>query len=424
MKKTLLAALAFVLVLATVLTGTALAADEDVQPKQVAEIKMVDAAHPIQVDGKMDEAYVDAKPLYLETAHSTAPGIYSYAVARFVWSPSENAVYCFVIVNDANIGQPRYNSDEGCIAPWESDSVELYVDFIEDGLAPEGWGTVAAGTKYKVGMQYRIDGYTGLPSCLLEEEANALSAAGKWALTGKKANVYNVTYQFNEATKKIENLVDSAMADDFGWGYSDDPTKIGWGRKRTECGYTVEFRIENVIDTLQAGRKVFFNLQVNDMYADVRDSGGAALLYFYNSTMCQKLAPYAARNRMYYDWLVLSDEVATNTKSYEVSDSVMYEMGMEDVSEGRAVETEPTELTQTEKKTWSRRPLSAGNQTPSGGNENQGGDTSGDNNNQGGGDNNNASGGCGSSITIGASVAMVAAVGLTSVFALRKKDEE
>ncbi|MBQ8859695.1 MAG: hypothetical protein IJ012_07930 [Clostridia bacterium] len=443
MKKTLLAALAFILVLATVLTGTVLAADEETtaEPSKVADVKMVDAAHPIHVDGQMDEAYTSATPLYMDSFQNTAMNVWTFGVAYFVWSPTENAIYCFMIINDADIGPTKYNVTQGCYIPWNADSIELFIDFNEDGLVPEGgYGPyMAAGANYSRGFQYRIDGYTGKPSCLMVEEPdNFVKANPGWkhSVTGQAANVYNGTYHLNEETKKMENMLDSAMTEYFGWGYSEDDTKIGWGRKRTECGYTVEYRIECKERTLAVGDKVFFDVQGNDMYQAVRDStNGGNLMFYYNSTLRKATGKMTASGtRSLYDWFVLSDEVAENDEIFDVNHDKMYEMGMEDVSEGRIERTEATKLTQTQKRTWSRRPTGA-TVTPGDGDNQQGGNQGGgdsqggDNNQQGGnqgGDNTaeEPSGGCGSSITVGASIAMVAAVALGGAFAFRKKDEE
>ena len=225
MKKTLFAALAFVLVLATILTGTVLAAEgEDAQPMKVADVKMVDATHPIQVDGKLDEAYVDATPLMMDSFANTASGIWTFGICRFVWSPSENAIYCHMIINDADIGKPKYNQTQGCIIPWNADSIELFIDFEDtNGATPAGgYGKyVPEGTTYSRGFQYRIDGGTGAPSCLLVEEPALFASANpgwKHPVTNQSANVYNGTYHLNEETKKMENMLDSAMTEYFGWG--------------------------------------------------------------------------------------------------------------------------------------------------------------------------------------------------------------
>ena len=431
MKKTLLAALAFVMVLATVLTCSVLAADEPAAaPMKAADIKMVDAAHPILVDGKMDQAYEDATALYVDMFPASVSGIYTYGIARFVWSPTENAVYCFMIVNDADIGEPLYRADYGCVAAWVSDSVELYVDFTQDGLVPAGgYGPhIPEGMNYERGMQYRIDGYNGKPSCLLVEEPAKFKANNPgWThpVTQKSPNVYNGMYFLNEDTKKFENMLDSAMTEYFGWSYSEEETKIGWGRQRTEYGYTAEFRIECKERELAAGDKVFFDIQGNDMYEDIRRANSENNTIFYYSSQLRTQSGNPSATRPNYDWLVLSDEVATNdNKPMEVDDKRMEDFGMEDVSEGRSVKTELTELTQTTKRTWSRRPIGA--VVPGDGDNQQGGgNQQGGNNQQGGsGTAEEPAGGCGSSITVSASVAMVAAVALGGAFAFRRKDEE
>lgn len=441
MKKTLLAALAFVMVLATVLTCSVLAADEpEAAPMKAADIKMVDEAHPILVDGKMDQAYQDATPLYIDTyTNATVHGvsIFTYGVARFVWSPSENAVYCFVIMNDADVGETHYNNSQLCLTPWCSDSIELYVDYNDPARVPDsGYGAYIDKTvTYERGFQYRIDGHTGMPSCLMVEEPDKFAAAHKnpdgtdWKhpQSNQTANVYNGSYHLNEETGKFENMLDSAMADYFGWGYSEDITEIGWGHQPTDHGYTAEFRIECKERTLAVGEKVFFDFQVNDMYEETRSAnkGTNQLNIYYTSQMRKNAGTVVSDNREKYDWLVLSDEVATNDeKPLEVNDKKMYELGMEDVSEGRIQESEPVEIIKTEKKTWTRRPVDfvapGANDNQQGGDDNQQGG-----NQQGGsGTTEEPAGGCGSSITVSASIAMVAAVALGGALAFRRKDEE
>ena len=174
------------------------------------------------------------------------------------------------------------------------------------------------------------------------------------------------------------------------------------------------------------GEKVFFDFQVNDMYEETRSAnkGTNQLNIYYTSKMREESGKVLA-SRPNYDWLVLSDEVATNDeKPLEVNDKKMYELGMEDVSEGRIQNSEPVEIIKTEKKTWTRRPVDfvapGANDNQQGGDDNQQGG-----NQQGGsGTTEEPAGGCGSSITVSASIAMVAAVALGGALAFRRKDEE
>lgn len=313
-------------------------------PMQAALISMVDEAHPIHVDGKMDEAYLYATPLVMDTFASTAEAFQSYGIARFVWSPTENAVYCFIIVNDADVGPAKYDCTNLCDAPWRADSVELLLDFSESGTVPEGgFGPYAeAGLRLSRGMQYRIDGYTGAPTCnLVEEPEQFAKKKPSWLhpISGQAANVFNSTYRLNEETKQMENQIESTLAQYLGWEWSADDTKIGWGHQSTACGYTAEFRVECTSRTLAAGERVFFDIQGNDMYEASREGFyGANIIFYYTSSVRRQIGSlHSAASRPLYDYLVLTDTVAANEISFNVNDPIMYEMGMKDLTV-----TEPT----------------------------------------------------------------------------------
>ena len=311
---------------------------EPVGPMQAATVKLVEESHPIVVDGKLDEAYIDATPLILDTCR--IPGsTKTNGVARFVWSPSENAIYCFVIINDADVGPAKYDLAQLCVVPWRGDTVELFVDFEESGTVPAGgWGlNVGEGLPYERGVQYRIDGYTGDPSCLLQEEPECFQTKFlNWLHpeSGQPANVFNGTYYQNKLTHNWENMLDSAMAEYFGWEWSADETKIGWGSQRTAYGYTAEFRIECKARTLQVGEKVFFDIQVNDMNQAARSSPYDLSQSLFYSSALRRESSSALKSaiRARYDWLVLSNELAPNGRIFEVSDEKMNEMGMAPLS--------------------------------------------------------------------------------------------
>lgn len=428
MKKTLLGVLAFVLVLATVLTGTVLAADEEVSadPQKVADVQKVGADNPIKVDGYMDQAYTNATPLEMTTYSKTAAEIYTHGIARFVWSEAENALYCFMIINDADVGPYKYDTAYKEYTPWVGDTVELFVDFTgATGAAstiPAGWG-LTEGTTMKRGLQYRIDGHTGNASCYLQEDAanyKTVNPTWKDPESGQGFHDCYATYHWDDAAGAFRNSYDSLLTTNqnvFGWEKSDDLTKNGWARQRTEFGYTLEFRIEATSTTtpLAAGQNVKFDIQANDSWEATR--GNTTAPFFYNST--RRVATgesTAAGNTAYYDWLTLVDEEADNSgDAYSLAK--LEDFGMADATTSKPQATTPREIIKTNKKTWTRKPTSAVTQAtnttaPVNTTKPAGGDTE------------EPAGGCGSSITVGASVAAVALVGAAGFFAFRKKDEE
>ncbi len=430
MKKTLLGVLAFVLVLATVLTGTVLAAEEatgDGKPKQVAEVQKVGADNPIKVDGYMDQAYTNATPLMMDTYSNVAKEIYTHGIARFLWSEAENALYCFIIVNDADVGPCKYDTAYQEYFPWVGDSVELFVDFtgtIEGtSTVPAGWG-LPEGEAMKRGLQYRIDGFTGQATCFLQNDGEYFkksNSAWKDPESGSGRHDAYATYWWNEEVGAFRNSYDSLLTTDrnvFGWEKSDDLTKNGWARQSTDFGYTLEFRIEatSISEKLAAGRKVRFDIQANDSWEANR--GAQTAPYYYSSTRRVDMKESGAANdTTYYDWLLLVDEEADNSgEAYTLAK--LEDFGMADATTSKPVATTPREIIKTDKQTWTRKPTSAltvKTDKPNGGD--------GDNNTQTPGGEEPA-GGCGSSITVGASVAAVALVGAAGFFAFRKKDEE
>ena len=144
MKKTLLGVLAFVLILATVLTCSVFAADTTpTEGAKAADVQKV-TGDAIEVDGLMDAAYATATPLEMATYATGAEQIYTHGIARFLWSEEENALYCFIIVNDADVGAPRYDENYESTWWWVADSVELFVDFTTDSTTQAAWGIPAA----------------------------------------------------------------------------------------------------------------------------------------------------------------------------------------------------------------------------------------------------------------------------------------
>lgn len=423
MKKTLLGVLAFVLVLATVLTGSVLAAEGDATTNtaNVGKVyRLADDANPIKVDGHMDEAYKSAVPLLINSRPTAMDGIYTYGFARFVWSKAENALYCYVIINDAEVNAPGANA-------WTSDSVEMFISL--NGKNTQDWGIqkLAGDGVLNRGLQYRIDGVRGEVTCFLEEEGNHADN-----YVGGKSDFVANTYYLNEELGRLENSMNNNLINEttniFGWKYyGENATNNGWGHNTHTDGkgYAVEYRIEaagqNI--TLADGMSILFDFQVNDRFAVDANGNGTACTFYYTSTY--RLAQGAGKGSslQYYDSLTLSDETTPNKAENVVTEAELTQYGKGDPEIEYVMPEKSTERTYTSKVTVNR--VSATRQTnavgDNGGNGGNGGDTptttpttatppTG--------------GGCGSSIAIGTSVAMIALVGATGFFAFRRKDEE
>ncbi len=409
MKKTLFGVLAFVLVLATVLTGTLLAADGDTAEgtRNIGKVKMVDAAHPILVDGKMDEAYTTAEPLVIGMSAAGAPkDVYTHGIARFVWSKATNMLYCYVIVNDVEVNGAGNN-------PWESDSVEMFIDFTNTGKQEWGISGLTGDGVLKRGLQYRIEGFKGQPSCYVLEE--------------------NKTYEYDDDKGRMFVNGGKLITDTtniFGWSENKkDLSKQGWGYQSLDTGYAVEFGIsaDGQGITLKDGQIVRFDFQMNDRYS-YNAATNTALQYnrYYNGGYREANGPTAGQSLAYYDSFTLSEEVVKNDSI--IPNNKLEEYGAADASVERTTSAKPTSRTTTNKVTIDRvfttKKDDGGKVTT-----NNGGGTQATGNNGGttttaaSGD--NSSGGCGSSIAVGSSLAMLAAVGAAGFFAFRrKKDDE
>ena len=417
MKRTLLGVLAFVLVACTLLSATVFAADEKENTANVGVVKMVDADHPIKVDGEMDEAYTTAVPLLINSREAAVNSLYTHGWARFVWSKAENALYCLVMMNDVEVA-PHQDR------PWVGDSVELFVDFT--GTGTQDWGLtdkqISGGGALKRGLQYRIDGFKGFPTAVLVEE---LSSNGKNVLTNFSDTPGNVYWFSDEKGRLTNNDLDTLINDErniFGWHYSEDPYKIGWGHRVTPHGYMVEYRIEASGQdiTLKDGMKILFDLQVNDRYNVDASLNGSRTNVFYSSARRVETGMTSAGSAMnYYDYFTLSEEVVKNT--YEaVAEAKLADYGMVDASEPVSISEKTTERTYTSKVTIDRvyttRIIETGNKTTTGKNEDPGTTTKKD-------DTALAKGGCGGSITAGAAIAMLATTAAAGFFAFRKKED-
>lgn len=398
MKKTLVGVLVFVLVLATVLTGTLLAkpADDDGHTNYLGDIPLVGADNPIQVDGRMDLAYTESPVAVVDFYASSGTGIYTLAYARFAWSATEKALYCFVIVNDNEICR------EGAY-PWESDSVELFVDWSNSGTQDWGIATGISGDgALQRGLQYRISAQ-GKASCYLLEEVGAGSSAD--------------TYLWDDALGRFtnaNNILINETTNIFGWTTDpDDATNVnkGWATSTTEYGYTAEFRINNA--DLTAGQEIGFDIQLNDLF---NDGANQSNVYYSGKYRVDSNNVNSGSNSAYYDYFTLGDEAVANDRI--ISNDSLGEYGMDEAT-SRTTTAATTLRTTTQKVTIDRIHTYGTTTGAGGGNATQPGGTTAATTTAGG-----SSGGCGSSIAIGSSVAMIAMVGAAGFFAFRKKKDD
>ncbi|MBQ8352086.1 MAG: hypothetical protein IJY20_08620 [Clostridia bacterium] len=412
MKKTLLGVLAFLLVLATVLTGTVFAAEGDAPTTaNVGKVKrLADDADPIKVDGHMDEAYKDAVPLLINSRPTTMEGIYTYGFARFVWSKAENAIYCYVLINDAEVNQRGDN-------PWTADSVEMFLAL--NGKNTQEWGIdgLKGDGVLNRGLQYRIDGMEGYPTCLLEEE---------WHASASDNAVQN-TYFFNEELGRLENAEGNKLINEttniFGWKYyGENATNNGWGwgAHSDGKGYAVEFRIEASGQkvTLADGQTILFDFQVNDRFGVDANGKGQAQTFYYTSTYREAQGAGTGNSLTYYDSLTISDETVPNKAANVITEQELTKYGKGDPEVEYTKPKSEAERTYTDKVTVNRVSATrvTGVATSSSTSTKKDDPTT----------TTTAApkGGCGSSIAIGTSVAMIALVGATGFFAFRRKDEE
>lgn len=270
----------------------------------------VDPQKPIIVDGKMDEAYRYGFCAVIDSYMISQPGLYTYGVAYFAWSGS--SIYCYVIVNDADIAQPA--------AYWAADCVELYLHRGDDikrdypitsnsALNGTNMPIVPAGQNHagsQRARQYRIDGAVGTPTCYLFGEG--------------------LTYEWNEKKGRLYNE-DGAMITEklnaFGWyegGWANNIFKTG------SSGYAVEYKID--FETpLKAGEKFRFDLMISDRFGNpyARDQ----VNIYYNSAVRQEKGTVIS-NINEYDHFTLSGSIVSN-KSI-IADEDLYIYGRSDTT--------------------------------------------------------------------------------------------
>ena len=405
MKKTLFGVLALVLVLAMVLAGTVMA-EKDASVKNAAAVKKIST--PIQMDGMMDDAYKDATPLDIDYYESNIDGVFTRAVARFVWSEADHALYCFVLVSDYDITNAKFDKTQ----PWVSDSVEMFLDF--SNTATQNWGLpseqITGGGALQRSLQYRIDSL-GNPSCYLLEE----NPAETYVWDGSKfAHSHSGTP--TDAVHKdgaCNHLINDTV-NYFGWG--EDAAQVDWAaRKYTTpyTGYSVEFRVTN--SAIVAGAQIGFDFQLNDLYSTGAGGYDQNRVY-YHSVRRDNAGASAGAQAKYYDYLTLSGDAAAENTGAIVPSADLKNYGLEDAAYAKSTTTTTAPRTTTNKFVLDAHRNTKVNVTTTGNYE--GGNTTTAENNNGGG------GGCGSSIAVGSTLAMIGAVGVAGFFTFRKKKND
>ena len=192
----------------------------------------------------------------------------------------------------------------------------------------------------------------------------------------------------------------------------------------------VEYRIECPEGKLKAGSKLLFDLQVNDRFGVGVDNTGKSVTLYYSSAFRKTGDPGAGGVMTNYDYFTLSDETVGNKTANEISEQELTKYGKADPNIEYTPDEQEQEISKTEKKTVTRVNASrvTGNVTTKpvvddGGDDD--GSTSTKKPDTDPGTTAPANGGgCGSSIAVGTSVAMIALVGAAGFFAFRRKDEE
>ena len=269
----------------------------------------VDPRSPIVVDGRMDEAYRYGFHVMVDLPSDLYTERDTFGVAYFAWSGS--SIYCYVIVNDDEI-LPRAASNH-----WQADCVELYIHRGDDVsrdypttsnpyLNGPNMPAVPSGAHAgrQSGRQYRIDGFSGEPSCYLFGE--------------------DLSYSWSEAKGRFYSAGGAMVTDDlnaFGWyegGFARHTFASG------PSGYAVEYKID--FDTpLRAGEKFRFDLMISDRYGNYGDQEN---IYYASDVRLESGAMVSNINN--YDHFTLSDVIAYNDGV--IDDEELYDFGRYDDS--------------------------------------------------------------------------------------------
>lgn len=406
MKKTLFGVLALVLILAMVLAGTVMA-EKDASVKNAAAVKKITT--PIQMDGMMDDAYKDATPLDIDYYEASVDGVFTRAVARFVWSEADHALYCFVLVSDFDTSNVKFDKS----SPWISDSVEMFLDF--SNTATQDWGfpdsKIKGNGALSRGLQYRIDSL-GNPSCYLLEEIDQAGGTETYTWTGTKfEHTHSGTPTGEHADGSCNTLINETV-NYFGWG--EDATQVDWAAHKYTTpysGYAVEFRVTN--DAIKVGANIGFDFQLNDMYRG-SGSGYNQNRVYYHSARRDNAGATAGNQAQYYDYLTLSNDEAAENTGATVPAANLKDYGFEDAAYEKSTTTTTAPRTTTNKFVLDAHRNTKTNATTTENNGNASAATGGDNN----------GGGCGSSIAVGSTLAMIGAVGVAGFFTFRKKKND
>ena len=424
MKKTLLSALAFVLVITTVLVGVASLSVSAETCINVGDCYQVDPDNPIIVDGKMDEAYRYGFHVTLDCRVAEYKGLYTYGIAYFAWSGK--SIYCYVIVNDLDVSE-RGTDAEGNPSWWFADAVEMYVHRGDDVTRdyPDTTNPYLNSVNMPIcklqgvhngsqrARQYRIDGYDGLPSCYLFGE--------------------DLTYSWNEEKGRLYNEEGAMITDDlnaFGWypgGWAnnvfdtnaDEPKSPKEDGKGTP-GYAVEYKIDFETE-LQPGEKIRFDLMVADCYGDPAARKQAN---FYYESALRKDAGGVKSDVHTLDHFTLTDEIAYNGTE-PIPDGELYAFGRGDARYPKAEIEETKSLSKTERYSFTR--IRTGTM-PSATSSQEGGNTPGGNTTKPTGTTattgTQQSGGCGGAIATTVSVVTLAMVGVSGFYTFRKNNKK
>lgn len=437
MKKTLFSVLAILMVLTMVFGGTLAVSADDAAPAPSRNAGELPDATGIVVDGKMDDVYKQSPALKFVLTGEQPEGIYTRGVGYAAWSSAEESIYFFFIVNDISICPT-----EG--AAWNADGIELFVkhgddatlDYEDinnkwqdvDGDGKKDWATKKDETvSYQRGRQYRISGYDGRATCFV---AGDYPTPYDWSVAptydSAAAAAKGVDYLYNPDKKTEENggtykeLINETR-NEFGW-YQGGWAYTNFDEFAGSAGYTVEYKIK--LPGLKAGDAVRFDCCIIDRYYQANGSPTQTVALNYNSAFRQVNGVTATGHNTVdsYDYLTMGSTQVTVADILEEGE--LDDWGREDAmypASGDVEEEPPYE--KTDKQTMDRQPgnapaiepvVSSSTTTQQSQPQQPGGSEGGD----------APAGGCGGSIVLGSSVAMLALVGAAGAFAFRKKDEE
>lgn len=431
MKKTLFSVLAILMVLTMVFGGTLAVSADDAAPEPSRNAGELPDATGIVVDGKMDDVYKQSPAFEFVATGAQPEGIYTRGAAYAAWSSAEESIYFFFIVNDISICPTIGQA-------WNADGIELFVKHGDDmTLDYNDIHNVYADTNEdgkkdwkdtQRGRQYRISGYDGRATCFIDGD---IPSGYQWGTAptydSAAAAEKGVDYLYNPDAKTTQNGGTwdehiNETRNEFGW-YQGGWAYTNFDEFAGSAGYTVEYKIK--LPGLKAGDAVRFDCCILDRYTQANGADTQTVALNYNSAFRQENGVKATGHDklINYDYLTMGSTKVTVADILEEGE--LYDWGREDAmypAAGDAEEEIPYE--KTDKQTMNRQPgnapaiepvvSSSTTTTQQSQPQQPGGDQGGD----------APAGGCGGSIVLGSSVAMLALVGAAGAFAFRKKDEE